>query len=97
MRLFDLMFGVLLAALAVLMVAAFMLISVPTKAAAESRHTELMVSNPYFLSIQSELKCDWDGKRYAHHQDIIIKKRSKTVIMVPHGLRKCELWSKIRW
>ena len=66
---------------------------------ADNKVTEIEVMNPYFLSIFTEIKCDWSGelKRYMYHDWITIKSKRKTTISVPHGLKKCELWSQIKW
>jgi hypothetical protein len=68
-----------------------------TSWAASKQQTEIEVHNGYFLSVQTEIKCDWDGTRYKFHDWTTVRSRSKTVIIVPYGLKKCELWPAIRW
>ena len=67
--------------------------------AAPQQVTQIRVDNPYRITLQAEIKCDWDWKqkKYKLHQWILIRKKSQTTITVPSGMRLCEFWPAIKW
>jgi len=67
--------------------------------ASPKRFTTLQINNGYFLSVSTEIKCDFDPttQRYKYHQFVNVRSKSKTYVDVPWGMKFCELWPKIKW
>ncbi len=59
--------------------------------AAKPNTSELMIYNPFRIGVNIELKCNWNGKRFAYRQYYKLSKRSKVKILLPHN-SKCQLW-----
>lgn len=60
---------------------------------------QIIANNPYSLRVQLEVKCDWNGKerKYSYYKKIEINGKSKTILLVPGHMKKCEIWPKIKW
>lgn len=61
---------------------------------ASPKTTEIMVFNPYRITVMSEIKCDHDYKtgKYRFYKIIELKKKSNMLVIVPNSMKKCELW-----
>lgn len=66
---------------------------------AKSNTTSISAFNSYRISVQLEVKCDWDQRvnRFTFHKFFVIPGRSNVTIIVPNSMKKCECWSKILW
>jgi hypothetical protein len=60
---------------------------------------KIEVNNPYSLTIQLEVKCDYLPKRnnFQYHTFIVVPGKKQTILKVPNHLKKCQIWPKIRW
>ena len=61
---------------------------------AAPKTTEIMVFNPFGITVLSEIKCDHDYKtnKYKFYRLIELKKRSNILVIVPNAMKRCELW-----
>lgn len=61
--------------------------------------TEIEVNNTSIVSVQLEVKCDFNNetKRYGFHDWITIRRYSKKSVMVPTGMRKCAFYPHTIW
>lgn len=61
--------------------------------------TELIVYNPYRLSVQLEVKCDYQNKtkKFRYHKFVEVPGRKNTIIKTPANLKQCQIWPKITW
>ena len=58
-------------------------------------YTEVKVFNPYSsISLKFLVRCDYNPKtkKYKFHKIKILNSDSNTSIIVPNGLKKCEIW-----
>lgn len=60
---------------------------------------KIEVNNPYSLTIQLEVKCDYSSKtdRFQYHTFIVVPGKKQTILKVPNHLKKCQIWPRIRW
>lgn len=63
----------------------------------ENKYVEIEVHNTFGLDAKAEIKCDWDGKKYAYYNLIKLPARKDYRLRVPSNLKKCELWPSIDW
>ena len=61
--------------------------------------TTITTYNPYRLTVELEVKCDWDNniKGFRFHKFFTVPGKSKTQIVVPSSMKKCQIWPKISW
>ncbi len=65
--------------------------------AAPNQYTEITVNNTSSLvGVGVEVKCDWIHKtqRFTYWDYITVRRNSKKILNVAHGLKRCELWGK---
>jgi hypothetical protein len=67
--------------------------------AQQNKTVELTVYNSYGLSVQLEIKCDWNNKKggFDYHQFVVIPGKKNSIIKVPSYLKKCQIWPQIKW
>ena len=61
--------------------------------------TTITVYNPYRLTVNLEVKCDWDYKKqqFDYLKHFTVPGKKNTEIVVPNRLKKCQVWPKISW
>lgn len=59
----------------------------------------LEVNNPYSLTVNLKVKCDYDynKKEFMFQRLISVKGKSNMLISLPAGLKRCQIWPKIKW
>ena len=55
------------------------------------------IYNPYRIAVGCEVKCDWDGKKYAYYNNIIVPGKGHYKLVVSKKYNNCEVWPKILW
>ena len=60
---------------------------------------EITAHNPYRISVNLEVKCDWNSsaRTYKLHRFYTIPGKKSVVIHTPRDVRRCEVWPKIKW
>jgi len=55
---------------------------------------QLTINNPYSITVDVELKCDYDRSQqgFKHYKRVTIKKKGSVTIMLPKHLKKCQIW-----
>lgn len=63
--------------------------------AAREAYTTIKVFNPYKISVDMLVKCDWVHTRQAYkfHKVFRIKSKSNITIETPKSLNNCEIWA----
>lgn len=59
--------------------------------------TNLYVRNPYSMSVDLLVKCDWTGKYYRFNSTIRIPPKTDNTIFVPMGMKKCEIYPHVNF
>jgi len=49
------------------------------------------IHNPFHISVNIEMKCNWDGKRFRHHKFFRLNGKSKIVFSIPNS-SNCQFW-----
>lgn len=67
------------------------LLAEPTNA---PTHTVLEINNSYGVGALLESKCDYDNatKKFRFYKKVKMKGKSKAIVRVPRGMKKCEIW-----
>jgi len=66
---------------------------------AEPPTVDITIYNPYSLTVNIEVKCDYDrlGKKFLFQRHIIIKGKGATRISVPKHHKRCQIWPHIEF
>ena len=62
-----------------------------------SSNTKITIFNPYSISAEMEVKCDynWKVKKFQYYKKFVIKGKKNLTISVPNYLKQCQIWPKI--